>query len=57
MQLGAGGEKSELEQSGPSGLTRNFWRPKGSLSLAWAPNEDMDVSLNISRRVGQLSFG
>lgn len=56
MQLGVGGEKSELSQSGPGGLTRNFWRPKGSLSLAWTPNDDLDVSLNISRQVGQLSF-
>lgn len=57
MQLGVGGENSELSQSGPGGLTRTFWRPKGSLSLAWTPNDDLDVSLNIARRVGQLSFG
>jgi len=57
MQLGIGGEKSELAQTGPSGLTRNFWRPKGSLALAWTPKEGLDLSLNIARKVDQLSFG
>jgi len=57
MQLGVGGEKSELAQTGPSGLTRNFWRPKGSLALAWTPREGLDLSLNIARKVDQLSFG
>lgn len=56
LQLGVGGEKSELAQTGPSGLTRNFWRPKGSLSLAWTPREGLDLSLNIARKVDQLSF-
>ncbi len=57
MQLGAGGEYSELAQTGPGGLTRTFWRPKGSLSLAWTPQKGLDLSLRIERRVGQLSFG
>ena len=57
MQLAVGGEKSELAQAGHSGLSRTFWRPKGSLSLAWTPREGLDLSLNIARRVGQLSFG
>lgn len=57
LQLGIGGEKSTLSQTGPSGLTRNFWRPKGSMTLSWSPNEDMDLSLNIERKVDQLSFG
>jgi len=57
MQLTYGGEKSELFQSGPRGQTRNFWRNKGSLNLGWTPNDDWDISLNIARRVGQLSFG
>ncbi len=56
MQLGMGGERSTLAQTGPSGLTRNFWRPKGSLSLAWTPREGLDLSLNIARKVDQLSF-
>ncbi|MFK7865658.1 MAG: TonB-dependent receptor plug domain-containing protein [Pseudohongiellaceae bacterium] len=57
IQIGIGGEKSELAQTGPNGLTRNFWRPKGSLSLAWTPREGLDLSLNVSRKVDQLSFG
>lgn len=57
MQLGIGGEKSELSQTGPNGLTRDFWRPKGSLALAWTPREGLDLSLNIARKVDQLSFG
>jgi hypothetical protein len=57
MQLGAGAENSELMQSGPGGLTREFWRPKGSLTLGWTPHEGLDLSLKIARTVGQLSFG
>jgi hypothetical protein len=56
MQLGAGGEYSKIAQTGPGGLTRIFWRPKGSLLLAWAPQKGLDFSLKIARRVGQLSF-
>ena len=57
MQLGAGGEYSKLAQTGSGGLTRNFWRPKGSLSLAWTPKKGLDLSFKLERRVGQLSFG
>lgn len=57
LQLALGAENSTLAQSGPRGLTREFWRPKGSLSLAWTPRTGLDLALNIARRVGQLSFG
>src|SRR5688572_11789603 len=56
LRAGAGTENSTLEQTGPGGLTREFWRPKGSLSLAWPTREGLNVSLNLERRVGQLSF-
>lgn len=56
MQLGVGGEYSELAQTGTGGLTRTFWRPKGSISLAWAPKKGLDFSLKIARCIGQLSF-
>jgi len=56
-QLTFGGEQSALAQSGPRGLTRHFWRNKGSLNLGWTPDDNWDISLNVSRRVGQLSFG
>lgn len=57
LQLGLGGEYSKLVQTGAGGLSRPFWRPKGSLSLAWAPHRGTDVSLKLARTVGQLSFG
>ena len=57
MQLVAGGEYSKLSSSSDvASLTRTFLRPKGSLSLAWKPEEDFDVSLRLRRRVGQLNF-
>jgi hypothetical protein len=56
MQLSAGGEYSELRQAGPGGLTREFWRPKGQLSLNWRPDPRTTLSLRLQRRVGQLNF-
>jgi hypothetical protein len=58
MQLSYGGEYSKLAQTGAGGLTRTFWRPKGSLTLAWTPEQSgLDLSLKLARTVGQLSFG
>src|SRR5690606_3589730 len=57
LQLGAGGEYSKIAQTGAAGLTREFWRPKGSLTLAWTPESGLDLSLKVARTVGQLSFG
>lgn len=56
LQLVAGAEHSTIAQTGASGLTRSFFRPKGSLTLAWAPSASFDASLRIRRRVLQLSF-
>lgn len=56
LQVGAGAEYSTISQTGTRGLTRSFWRPKGSLALAWQASEDFDLSLRIARTVGQLSF-
>ena len=56
MQASLGGEYSELSQSGPNGLTRTFYRPKGFFSLAWRPRPNFDVSARIERVVGQLNF-
>jgi len=57
VQLVAGGEYSKLSSDTEVGsLARKFFRPKGSLSFAWAPNKDTDISLKIRRRVGQLDF-
>lgn len=56
FQIVAGAEHSTITQTGVNGLTRSFFRPKGSLSLAWTPSPDFDVSFKIRRRVLQLSF-
>ncbi|MCA1661933.1 MAG: TonB-dependent receptor plug domain-containing protein [Novosphingobium sp.] len=56
FQIVAGAEHSTLSQSGINGLTRSFFRPKGTLSLTWKPAEDFDLSAKLRRRVGQLSF-
>ncbi|HVR90231.1 MAG TPA: TonB-dependent receptor plug domain-containing protein [Novosphingobium sp.] len=56
LQIVAGAESSRIAQTGPLGQTRSFFRPKGSLSLAWRPSATFDVSLKLRRRVLQLSF-
>jgi hypothetical protein len=56
LQVGGGFEYSKLQQTGSMGLTRTFWRPKGSASLAWNVAKGFDLSLKIARVVGQLSF-
>jgi len=57
LQLVAGGEYSKLSSSSDvASLARTFLRPKGSASLAWKPEEDLDLSLRLRRRVGQLNF-
>ena len=57
IQLAAGGEYSNLRQTGPGGLSRTFWRPKGLVSAAWKATSRLDVNLKLQRRVGQLNFG
>jgi hypothetical protein len=56
VQLSAGGEYSQLRQAGPGGLSREFWRPKGQLSLNWRPDPRTTLNLRLQRRVGQLNF-
>ena len=56
FQIIAGAEHSTITQTGVNGLTRSFFRPKGSVSLAWTPSPDFDVSVKLRRRVLQLSF-
>jgi outer membrane receptor for ferrienterochelin and colicins len=57
LQLTGGAEFSRLSQTGAATSSREFWRPKGSLSLAWAPVKGFDASFKLRRRVGQLDFG
>ncbi|MGB5722780.1 MAG: TonB-dependent receptor plug domain-containing protein [Parasphingorhabdus sp.] len=56
LQATLGGEYSKISQSGAAGQSRSFVRPKGSVSLAWRPKSDLDVSLKVERLVGQLNF-
>lgn len=57
LQLIAGAEYSSIRQTGNDANSRTFQRPKGSLTLAWAPAAGWDFSARIDRRVGQLNFG
>ncbi|MGZ3265910.1 MAG: TonB-dependent receptor plug domain-containing protein [Croceibacterium sp.] len=56
LQIGGGVEYSKIAQTGSMGLTRTFWRPKGSASLSWTPQKSLNLSLKFARVVGQLSF-
>jgi outer membrane receptor for ferrienterochelin and colicins len=56
VQAQLGGEYSQLRQTGAGGLTRQFWRPKGQVSLAWKASPRLDVSAKLQRKVGQLNF-
>lgn len=57
LQAQVGGEYSVLTQTGANGLTRNFVRPKGLISLAWKASPQLDASFRLERKVGQLDFG
>ena len=57
LQASAGAEFSRIEQTGSAANARSFQRPKGAVSLAWQPGGGLDLSLELERRVGQLSFG
>jgi outer membrane receptor for ferrienterochelin and colicins len=56
LQTQIGGEYSELKQTGANGQTRQFWRPKGQVSLAWKASPKLDISAKLQRKVGQLNF-
>lgn len=56
FQASLGGEYSRLSQSGPFGLTREFWRPKGFVALDWKAARAFNLAGRIERSVGQLNF-
>ncbi|MEL7199278.1 MAG: TonB-dependent receptor plug domain-containing protein [Pseudomonadota bacterium] len=56
LQASAGGEYSQLSQTGELGQTREFWRPKGFVSLDWKASDRFNLSGRIEREVGQLNF-
>jgi hypothetical protein len=56
LQLALGAEQSQLARVDGDVPPREFFRPKGSLTLGWQPNDKWDLSLKLRRRVGQISF-
>ena len=56
LQFAAGAEISRLDRVDDDQEARRFFRPKGSINLAWRPSEGWDLSLKLRRRVGQISF-
>ncbi|MBA3835944.1 MAG: TonB-dependent receptor plug domain-containing protein [Sphingomonas sp.] len=56
LQVAAGGEISHLDRVDDDQEMRKFFRPKGSVNLAWRPSQGWDLSLKLRRRVGQISF-
>lgn len=56
LQFAAGAETSTLDRVDDDESGRKFFRPKGSVTLAWRPAKDWDVSLKLRRRVGQIDF-
>lgn len=56
LQATAAVEQSMLATTGANANERSFLRPKGSVSLAWDPSDDLDLSFTARRRVGQLQF-
>lgn len=56
LQAVAGAEYSELGERGIGEKPRRFFRPKGSILLAWRPAPGWDASLKLERKVGQISF-
>ena len=56
LQVAAGAETSKLDRVDDDQPARKFFRPKGSVTLAWRPSKTWDVSLKLRRRVGQIDF-
>lgn len=56
LQVAAGAEVSRLDRTDDDQPARKFFRPKGSITLAWRPTSRWDVNLKLRRRVGQISF-
>lgn len=56
LQTSVGGEYSEISQSGDTGQTRSFVRPKGFAALIWKPGNNTDITFRVEREVGQLNF-
>ncbi|MGB7407283.1 MAG: TonB-dependent receptor [Pontixanthobacter sp.] len=56
LQVTLGAEYSKLSTEGVNASEREFYRPKGALSLTWKQSDDLTLSLLVERSVGQLRF-
>jgi outer membrane receptor for ferrienterochelin and colicins len=56
LQSTVGGEYSMITQSGANGLSRQFFRPKGFVTLAWNASPRLSISTKLERKVHQLNF-
>lgn len=56
IQVAAGGERSTITQTGVGGVSRTFWRPKGTATATFKFSDHTTLSLRLKRRVGQLNF-
>lgn len=56
LQVALGAETSRLDRVDDDQPARKFFRPKGSINLAWRPAAGWDTSLKLRRKVGQISF-
>ena len=57
LQVTGGAEFSTLRQTGVAANERSFVRPKGSAQLAWTVSDRTNLTFELRRSVGQLSFG
>ncbi len=56
LQIDGGAEYSALARLDGDVAPREFVRPKGNVTLGWRPDAQWDLSLKLSRKVGQISF-
>jgi hypothetical protein len=56
LQTSIGVEYSEISQSGATGQTREFIRPKGFISATYKSSDTFKIRTKIEREVGQLNF-
>lgn len=56
LQASASIEYSQLAQTGQTGQTREFIRPKGYLTTSYSPTDSFAIKTKFERRVGQLNF-
>ncbi len=56
LQTSLGAEYSQIDQSGETGQTRSFVRPKGFLAATWRAGANTNFTFRVERDVGQLDF-